>query len=143
MDLESSKSKQFVASKGSLQEEKMVRALVVDDDSIVRKIHMRLLRKLGLKTEAVENGKEAVDLCQSGKSFDLVLMDMEMPIMDGPTATKELRAMGVTNMIVGVTSCSMESETQAFIRAGVDGCIKKPLSIDAVNNMMNDLVKKL
>lgn len=85
MDLESSKSKQFVASKGSLQEEKMVRALVVDDDSLVRKIHMKLLRKLELQTEAVENGKEAVDLCQSGKSFDLVLMDMEMPIMDGPT----------------------------------------------------------
>lgn len=56
----------------------------MDDDSFVRKIHMMLLTKLGLKTEAVENGIEALDLCQSGKSFELLLMDMEMPIMDVP-----------------------------------------------------------
>lgn len=51
--------------------------------------------------------------------------------------------MGVTSMIVGVTSCSMDSEKQAFIQAGLNDCIKKPLTIDAVNTMMNDILKKL
>ncbi|KZV58276.1 hypothetical protein F511_01127 [Dorcoceras hygrometricum] len=143
MDLENSKSKELATSKGTLQDEKMIRALVVDDDSLIRKVHMRLLRNLGLNTEAVENGIEAVDLCQSGKRFDLVLMDMEMPIMDGPTATKELRAMGVTSMIVGVTSSSLESEKQAFMRAGLNSCTMKPLGIDAVNTMLNELSKEL
>ncbi|KAK3001283.1 hypothetical protein RJ639_021174 [Escallonia herrerae] len=58
--------------------------LIVDDDPIIRRIHRVMLNKFGLVTHVVENGKEAVDLFRSGACFDMVLMDMEMPIMDGP-----------------------------------------------------------
>ena len=60
-----------------------LRALVVDDDRQVRMIHQRLLNKVGVKNHAVENGKEAVDIHCSGQSFDLILMDKEMPVMCG------------------------------------------------------------
>lgn len=63
--------------------EKKVRALVVDDEGVIRYIHMSLLKKLNVEVEAVENGKAAVNAFQCGASFDLVLMDLEMPLMDG------------------------------------------------------------
>lgn len=60
-----------------------LRALVVDDDSLLRKIHQGLLKRAGVKYEAVKNGKEAVEIIRAGQSFDIILMDKEMPIMNG------------------------------------------------------------
>lgn len=66
------------------KKKKIISALVVDDEAVVRYIHMSLLRKLNVEqVEAAENGKAAVDAFQRGASFDLVLMDLEMPLMDG------------------------------------------------------------
>ncbi|KAL7175325.1 hypothetical protein ACSBR2_029013 [Camellia fascicularis] len=102
---------------------------IVDDDPVIQRIHNVLLSKFGLETQVVGNGKEAVDLYCAGASFHLVLMDMEMPIMDGPKATRELRAMGVNSMIVGMTSRDQDSEKLAFMAAGLDDCHAKPLLI--------------
>ena len=60
------------------------RALVVEDIKVDSMILMRMLHKLNCKATAVENGKEAVDLFVEGKSFDIVLLDKDMPIMSGP-----------------------------------------------------------
>ncbi len=57
--------------------------LIVDDDPIIRKIHRVLLSKFTTEILVAENGKEAVDRYRSGALFDLVLMDMDMPIMNG------------------------------------------------------------
>jgi CheY-like chemotaxis protein len=57
--------------------------LIVDDDPIIRKIHRVLLSKFTTEIQVAENGKEAVDRYRSGALFDLVLMDMDMPIMNG------------------------------------------------------------
>lgn len=75
-------SKKVVAYQ--LGEERKICVLVVDDDPVVRRVHRMLLEKHGLEIQTAYNGKEAVDLVQSGKIFHLVLMDMEMPIMGGP-----------------------------------------------------------
>lgn len=58
-------------------------ALVVDDNSVNQTIHHRLLDKLGIENQVVENGKEAIDVHCSGKNFDLILMDLDMPVMNG------------------------------------------------------------
>lgn len=58
-------------------------ALVVDDNMINRTIHRRLLDSLEIENEGAGNGKEAVDIHHSGKMFDLILMDMDMPVMNG------------------------------------------------------------
>lgn len=59
-------------------------ALVVDDNKINRKLHQRMLNSVGVKSQSVENGKEAVDIhCSYGKKFDLILMDMDMPVLNG------------------------------------------------------------
>ncbi|CAK9142855.1 unnamed protein product [Ilex paraguariensis] len=142
MGASSSKSKKNTAgNKKNLTSGNKLSVLIVDDDPIIQKIHKALLNKFGLETHVVENGKEAVDLCRSGACFDLILMDMEMPIMDGPKATRELRAMEVNSMIVGVTSRGLDSEKQAFMAAGLDDCHEKPLTADAVTSLVQELVK--
>ncbi|KAA8519414.1 hypothetical protein F0562_013711 [Nyssa sinensis] len=115
--------------------------LIVDDDRATRRIHSALLNKFGVETQVAENGKEAVDLYRSGASFDLVIMDMEMPVMDGPTATQELRRMGVNSMIVGVTSRGQDSEKQAFMRAGLDDCHVKPLNSNTIASLLQQVNK--
>ncbi|KAK0583565.1 hypothetical protein LWI29_038251 [Acer saccharum] len=60
-----------------------IKALVVDDNMVNQTIHHRLLENLGIENQVVRNGKEAVDVHSSGKYFDLILMDMDMPIMNG------------------------------------------------------------
>ncbi|KAK6150125.1 hypothetical protein DH2020_017650 [Rehmannia glutinosa] len=134
-------SKKVVANQ--LDEEKRVCALVVDDDPLVRKLHQMFLNRQGLDADVAENGKEAVDLFASGMNYDLVLMDMEMPVMDGPKATRELRAMGVTSMIVGVTGRGVEADKAAFMAAGLDDCIDKPLNGGAIIAMLDELAKKV
>ncbi|KAK9292334.1 hypothetical protein L1049_020300 [Liquidambar formosana] len=125
----------------SASTQRKFRALIADDDPVIQKIHKVLLNKLGFETQVVVNGKEAVDLFRSGAFFNLVLMDMEMPIMDGPQATRELRAMGVKTMIVGVTSRALESEKQAFMGAGLDDCHVKPLSAEIITSLLKKLGK--
>ncbi|KAI9377144.1 hypothetical protein POPTR_019G025000v4 [Populus trichocarpa] len=110
--------------------------LVVDDDTVVRMVHRMLVTSLGLKVQEAKNGKEAVDLHINGASFDLILMDMEMPIMNGPTATRELRAMGVKSTIIGVTSCTFESVHKDFIEAGLDHCVAKPLTLAQIASFL-------
>lgn len=76
-------------------------ALVVDDDIMVRMIHRKMLNSVGVNNQVVENGKEAIDLHHSGQSFDLILMDKDMPIMNGIEVTKYYTCVYVTIMYNG------------------------------------------
>ncbi|XP_030475410.2 two-component response regulator 24-like [Syzygium oleosum] len=120
---------------------KKLSVLIVDDDSTIRTIHTILVNRVGVEVESklAENGKVAVDLFRAGESFDLVLMDWEMPVMNGIEATKELRNMGVSSMIVGVTSHSMDTEKGTFMAAGLDDCYGKPLSIKILKNILQKM----
>ncbi|VFQ98395.1 unnamed protein product [Cuscuta campestris] len=115
-------------------------ALVVDDDPVAQMIHKVLLDRYGLRTQVAKNGEEAVVLCRSGARFDLVLMDKEMPVMDGVLATRELREMGVKSTIVGVTSHGPEADMGAFMGAGLNDCFAKPLTPEIVYRIVNLLV---
>ncbi|GAV63849.1 Response_reg domain-containing protein [Cephalotus follicularis] len=105
-----------------------LRALVVDDNIINQMIHHRLLDNLGIENQVVGNGKEAVDVHSSGTYFDVILMDMDMPIMNGIEATKKLREMGIRSFIAGVTTRALEQEKGEFMEAGLDDYQEKPLT---------------
>ncbi|MCE5165662.1 hypothetical protein HAX54_011419 [Datura stramonium] len=117
---------------------KKLKALIVDDDAIVRMIHKALLRKFDVETHEVKNGQEAVLAHRSGAYFDLILMDLDMPVMNGRQATKELRDMHVCSLIAGVTSLGDE-ENKSFIDAGLDYYYQKPLTVDAVRNLVDKI----
>ncbi|KAF9607875.1 hypothetical protein IFM89_003579, partial [Coptis chinensis] len=118
-------------------------ALVVDDCKLTRMVYMHNLVNLGVEVKEVKNGKQAVDLFQSGEVFDLVLMDLEMPIMNGAQATKMLREMGVGTKIIGVTAHSKGPEQDAFMEAGLDECHEKPLTLENLINILRDIDENL
>ncbi|MED6109985.1 Two-component response regulator 24 [Stylosanthes scabra] len=116
-----------------------LRALVVDDNILNRKIHERMLNGLGVECMVVANGKEAVDVHFYGQSFDLILMDKDMPIMNGIEATKELRSMGINSLIVGVSSRSMEAEIREFMEAGLNDYHVKPLTTHKLASIIHNI----
>ncbi|XP_010026028.2 two-component response regulator 24 [Eucalyptus grandis] len=119
-----------------------VTALVVDDNKVSQMIHHQLLNVLGIVNHVVGNGKEAVEIHSSGKKFDLVLMDRDMPVMNGIEATKKLRDMGVKSTIAGVSSHSLSEERQEFIEAGLDDYHEKPLTVAKLLSVVSKIKYK-
>ena len=104
------------------------RVLVVDDDSFNREVISAFLEETGLELIEAANGQEAVDLCATS-SFDLVLMDMQMPVMDGITATRLMRLapQGASVPIVAITANAFAEDRLACLAAGMDDYISKPV----------------
>lgn len=104
------------------------RVLLVDDSPVNLKIARSLLAKLGCDTFAASNGEEAVAAFEGG-AFDLILMDCQMPVMDGFTATREIRkreAAGTRVPIVALTGSTLAAEQRACLDAGMDDVLEKP-----------------
>jgi two-component system, sensor histidine kinase and response regulator len=105
------------------------RVLVADDNNVNQQVTRRFLERLGCSVELAENGLRAVELCKQS-SFDLVLMDVQMPIMDGLVATREIRrqeGQGRSTPIIALTASAMTDELDRCLAAGMDGLLTKPL----------------
>lgn len=109
-----------------------LRLLVVDDVLINRTILTTLLTTEGADVVSVDDGAQVLDLVSSkaGKRFDLVLMDVEMPGMDGRSATRLLRQAGVDIAVLGVTAHISSEQYEASIAAGMNDQIPKPVMRD-------------
>jgi CheY-like chemotaxis protein/HPt (histidine-containing phosphotransfer) domain-containing protein len=107
------------------------RVLVADDALANRKLISLVLRRAGLEVETAENGQVAVELAAKG-GFDLVLMDMEMPTMDGYEATRRLRKQGLTIPIFALTAHAMEGCQDECEAAGCSGFLTKPIDMDVL-----------
>ena len=121
----------FVSSESSV-----LRLLVVDDVSSNRKLLRRLLEMRGHVCEDAENGQIALDkIMEGGASFDCVLMDFEIPVMDGPTATKAIRSSGFDMFVVGVTGNMLSEDVQFFRECGANAVVGKPVNLDTLENL--------
>lgn len=107
----------------------MADILLVEDDEMIRRMISMRLNLLGHSVDTAENGKEAVDKALA-RTFDLVLMDMHMPVMDGHEATRTLRDSGYSNKIVAVTASAMSADSDKAIKSGCDDHIAKPIGPD-------------
>jgi CheY-like chemotaxis protein len=100
--------------------------LLVEDDEFLRAITIAMLRTLGhVNVTAVVNGEEAVKACEGAK-FDLILMDCEMPVLDGLDATRRIRAQGVRTPVVAYTASVTPADRSRCIEAGMDDFLAKP-----------------
>jgi CheY-like chemotaxis protein len=108
------------------------RILLVEDNAINRKVVVGLLKKYGHRIESAENGLEALDALAKS-NYDLVLMDVQMPVMDGLEATRRIRAAesgGNSRLpIVGLTALAMKGDREICLAAGMDECINKPIDL--------------
>jgi CheY-like chemotaxis protein len=103
--------------------------LIAEDNPVNQRLAERVLSKLGYKTRTVQNGLEAVNAVKQDR-FDLVLMDIQMPEMDGLRATQEIRLMkGVQPVIVAMTANAMQEDRDACLEAGMDDYITKPIDL--------------
>ena len=102
--------------------------LAEDDEFISRMINMRLTLR-GHEIDLAVNGQEALDKALSG-NYDLILMDMHMPVMDGHEATQTLRDKGYDGLIVAVTASVMSADSEKAIKSGCDEYIPKPIGDD-------------
>ena len=107
-----------------------VRVLLVDDRPDNQRLFRHFLRLAGAEIVIAENGRAAVDAAlaaEAGTPFDVVIMDMQMPVMDGYEATAALRASGYARPIIASTAHAMARDRQKCLEAGCDGYVSKPI----------------
>ena len=114
------------------------RILIVDDKPTNRQLLMRLLSPLGFELKEAINGQEAVDICQRWEPH-LIWMDMRMPVMDGYTATKTIKAhsQGQATAIIALTASVLEEERAVVLSAGCDDFLRKPFRESEIFKAMN------
>jgi two-component system, sensor histidine kinase len=101
--------------------------LIVEDNPVNQLVAQGLLQKMGMTVSCVGDGAAAVEAVRSA-AYDLVLMDMQMPIMDGLTATRIIRAEGNAVPIIGLTANAFVSDRDACLAAGMDAFLTKPIT---------------
>ena len=127
---------QRLVTQYSVREElkQSVRILLAEDNPVNQKLALALLGKAGYHVTLVENGRQAVELCgRQPQSFDIILMDVQMPEMDGLEATRQIRAKGFTEVpVVAMTANSMAGDREACLAAGMNDYISKPIKREGV-----------
>jgi signal transduction histidine kinase len=102
------------------------RILLVEDVEVNRMIVAAMLEETGCDIVEAENGQIAVDLARES-DFDLILMDMQMPVMDGLTATREIRKQNATVPIIAMTANAFKEDAEACLSAGMNAHVAKPV----------------
>ncbi len=104
--------------------------LVAEDNQMNQHVIMHILQKMGYKPNLVKNGQEAVEAANE-RDYDLILMDMQMPVMDGLEATAVIRRTVVGHpVIIALTANAMETDEEACLNAGMDDYIPKPVKLE-------------
>jgi GAF domain-containing protein/CheY-like chemotaxis protein len=114
-----------------------LKILLAEDNAVNQKLALRILEQMGYRADVASNGLEAVESIQR-QSYDVILMDVQMPEMDGLEATRRIRALdgGAQPHIIAMTANAMEGDREMCLAAGMDDYISKPIRI-------NELVEAL
>ncbi|KAJ1692435.1 hypothetical protein LUZ63_009133 [Rhynchospora breviuscula] len=112
----------------------VVKVLIVDDDVLTRRIYRTMLFRFGFEITEAGDGKSAVNQFLTGNEYDLILMDNDMPSMDGVEATRTLRGMGIPAKIIAITADA--NSRGAFLDAGADEFLLKPVNFTVLTDIL-------
>lgn len=117
--------------------------LLVDDNDVNRKVAREILRRSGCEIEEADSGKNAIATFEASQNFDLILMDIQMPEMDGIQTTKILRERFSKTLpkVVAMTAYSMQDDREKFLNSGFDGYVSKPIRAATLIKTVEDMVK--
>ena len=114
------------------------KVLLVEDNELNREIATEILKSLGLKVDCADDGMEAVEIMSSeaGNQYDMIFMDIQMPKMDGYTATREIRTLNDSKKanipILAMTANAFDEDRKKAIKAGMNGHIAKPIDVNVI-----------
>lgn len=111
------------------------RVLLVEDNAINREVAAAMLASFGATVRIATNGQDALDIAMS-ETFDLILMDVQMPLMDGVAATKALRERGSNVPIYALTANAFETDRQRCIAAGMNDFVSKPITQQKIQDVL-------
>jgi len=119
--------------------------LLVEDDPVNRMVAVGLLEAIGIRVEIAENGAEAVAMVEQERGYEAVLMDLQMPVMDGLTATRQIRLNPKFEElpIIAMTAGVMVQDRQASVAAGMNDFVAKPVSPEQLYNTVHKWVTGL
>ena len=113
-----------------------LRILVAEDNKTNQQVALKILSKLGYEAALAENGDEALEMVSEGQ-YDLIFMDVQMPVKDGLEATRMIRlCLNTQPVIIAMTANAISGDRQICINAGMDDYICKPFKIDELTKMI-------
>ena len=120
-----------------------VRVLLAEDDEVSRLMTAKMLQRLGHSVLAVEDGAEALAALRQGE-FDLVMMDVQMPVLDGVAAVRAIRAGEAGSdkkdvPVVAMTAYAMEGDRERFLAEGMNGYLSKPIDLAGIRRMVREM----
>jgi CheY-like chemotaxis protein len=116
--------------------------LLVEDNNINQLVTGEMLTNLGLTFDIAEDGKQAVQKVENSPEYDLILMDVQMPVMDGYEATISLREKGYKHIpIIGLSANAMKEDKQSAIEAGMDDYLTKPIKQKSLVALLKHYLK--
>ena len=124
---------------------KTLRILVADDNLVNQKVAKRMLERLGYSVALANDGKQALSAIKTA-SFDLIMMDVQMPEMDGLEATRHIREWeaGKTRIpIIALTAHAMDSHREECLAAGMDSFLAKPILLESLKLQIERLTEEL
>lgn len=120
---------------------KKLKILVCEDEKVNQRFILRLLGKQGHEVDLAENGMEGIHLLQQ-KTYDVVLMDIQMPVMDGISAVSVIRnELNLSVPVIAVTAYALKGDRERFIKAGMNAYISKPIHIKEFYETLNTVTK--
>ncbi len=118
------------------------RVLLVEDAIELQMLGQRMLEAMGIEVEIANHGQEGLEMALQ-KGYDLILMDMQMPVMDGITATRSLRDLFYRRPIIALTANAMKHHREQFSEAGCDGFLSKPIVRQELNRVLNQYLQPM
>ncbi len=122
---------------------RVLRVLVVDDNLVNRLVAVATATKCGHQVAEAENGHQALEILARGDAFDVVLMDIQMPLIDGLEATREIRkgeSHGQHLWIIGLTAAATVEDREACFAAGMDDYLSKPVRFEELKEVLGQIV---
>lgn len=119
------------------------KVLIVDDNELNIKVAKKALKDFNFQMEECHNGQECLEKIKKGSNYDLILMDIMMPVMSGETAVKELQKIdGFDTPVIALTADALAGSKEKYIKEGFIDYIAKPFNKEQIQNKLEDIFKK-